>query len=166
MIYRFEGADQDPDLTVELALRDGRPQCTSVTITAKDGSRPVRTADLEDLAVDRLTARVYARQSLYAVDDPDTGVTSMTPIMDEREFWAAMKEVETALKAPRRGTTRASLEQVARIYAEYVDKGPAEILASCGPHADPAAMRSALTCSSVRLYTLKRNSTTSPSAMT
>jgi hypothetical protein len=48
----------------------------------------------------------------------------MTQVLDERELWRAISEVNEAVEAPRRGVTRLELEQVAKVYRENVHGSP------------------------------------------
>ena len=63
----------------------------------------------------------FAMQSTY---DPDANVTTSEPVEDERAFWDALSGVETAVKAPRRGVTRAEITKVAETYLKNADADP------------------------------------------
>jgi hypothetical protein len=121
-----DGANGEPDLEVRFEVRDGRPQCVAVLATAKPDGRQLRSSDLHVLALDAMTLSVFARLALESTYDPETNVTTMTPITDEREFWRAVNDVHTAVKAPHRGVTRAELEQVATVYRDNVDAKPVQ----------------------------------------
>ena len=82
------------------------------------------------LALDAMTLSVFARLALKSTYDAETNVTTMVPIMDEREFWRAVNDVDAAVKAPRRGVTRAELEQVANVYRHNVDAKPVQQVAA------------------------------------
>jgi hypothetical protein len=125
-----DGANGEPDLEVHFEVRDGRPQCVDVHATAKPDGRPLRTSDLHVLALDAMTLSVFARLALKSTYDAETNVTTMVPIMDEREFWRAVNDVDAAVKAPRRGVTRAELEQVANVYRHNVDAKPVQQVAA------------------------------------
>jgi hypothetical protein len=125
-----DGANGEPDLEVHFEVRDGRPQCVDVHATAKPDGRSLRTSDLHVLALDTMTLSVFARLALKSTYDPETNVTTMEPITDEREFWRAVNDVDAAVKAPRRGVTRAELEQVANVYRDNVDAKPVQQVAT------------------------------------
>jgi hypothetical protein len=120
--WKFEGNSGQPDGEVRFEVRDGRPQCVEVTLKAKPDGRGLRTSDLGQLMLDAMMTSVFANLSLRAVEDK--GVTEMTPVFNEADFWAALNEVETAVKAPKRGVTQSELEQVAGIYREHVADRP------------------------------------------
>lgn len=126
----FEGANGDPDAEVHFEVREGRPQCVEVSLKSKPNGRSVRTSDLGQLSLDAMTTSIYARSSQMAVYDPETNVTTMSPITDERAFWAAINATDAAVKAPRRGTTKAELEQVAKVYRDNVGGRPVEAVAA------------------------------------
>jgi hypothetical protein len=122
--FAIDGANGDPDLRVFLEVRDGRPQVVDVHVTAKPDGRSVRTSDLQLLSLDALTVSVFSRLAMRSTYDPERNITEMSPIADEREFWQAVNATDEAVKAPRRGSTRAELEQVAKVYRENVDHKP------------------------------------------
>jgi hypothetical protein len=125
-----DGANGEPDLEVHFEVRDGRPQCVDVHATAKPDGRPLRTSDLHVLALDAMTLSVFARLALKSTYDAETNVTTMVPIMDEREFWQTVNDVDAVVKAPRRGVTRAELEQVANVYRNNVEAKPVQQVAT------------------------------------
>lgn len=120
----IEGAKGDPDAVVRLEVRDGRPQVVDVRVTAKPDGRAVRTSDLQIMSLDALAISVFARLAMRSSYDPETNLTRLAPIADEREFWLAVNAADAAVKAPHRGSTRAELEQVAKIYQESVAHKP------------------------------------------
>jgi len=124
----LEGDKGDPDLAVRFQVVEGRPQCVEVRAEAKAGGRAVRTSDLHSLPLDAMTVSVFAQAALRSRYDPETNVTTSEPIADEREFWSAVNAADAAVKAPRRGTTRAELEQVADLYRQYVEGRPVETI--------------------------------------
>ena len=79
MTFTFTGAGLDPDFEALLVVREGRPQCVRITIDAKDDGRPLRTSDLDLWRIDLMVSSLFARESSRVVDDPKTGVTTMTP---------------------------------------------------------------------------------------
>lgn len=124
--WRFEGEKGDPNLKASFEYRDGRPQCVAVEVTASPDGRPVRTADLVSLEVDKMIVTAFTQFAMHSTFDPERNVTELTPVDldDEREFWAVINGVETAVKAPRRGVTQAELERVAEIYRREAQNDP------------------------------------------
>jgi hypothetical protein len=140
--FAIEGANGDPDLVVLLEVRDGRPQVVDVHASAKPDGRPLRTSDLQLLSLDALTISVFARLAMRSTYDPETNVTTMSPIGDEREFWQAINATDAAVKAPRRGSTRAELEQVATVYQANIGRRPvAAVMATLGYSSERTAAR-------------------------
>jgi hypothetical protein len=124
LVFEVEGDKGAPDLTVRFQVRDGRPECVEVHARASQDGRALRTSDLQLLQLDAMTTSVFAGAAMQSHHDPETNVTTMTPVMDERSLWAAVNDVDRAVKAPRRGTTRAELEQVAKVYRDNIKSSP------------------------------------------
>lgn len=124
----MEGDKGDPDLLVRFQVIEGRPQSVEVHAVMKPGGRAVRTSDLHSLSLDAMCVSVFASTAMRSTYDPVTNVTTSDSIHDEREFWAAVNAADLAVKAPRRGTTKAELEQVAKLYREHVEGRPVESL--------------------------------------
>lgn len=124
--WRFEGENGDPNLKASFEYREGRPQCVAVEVTASPDGRAVRTADLAVLEVDKMTVTAFTQFAMHSTFDPERNSTELTPVDldNEREFWAVINGVETAVKAPRRGVTQAELERVADIYRRDADRDP------------------------------------------
>ena len=140
--WHFEGDKGDPDVTVRLAVRDGRPQVIDAHFTAKPDGRQLRTSDLTLLSLDALAVQTFARFAERSHYDPETNTTELTPVTDERGFWAAVNDVDAAVKAPRRGVTAAELEQVARVYRDNVTGRPLEaVRVTLGYTSDRTAAR-------------------------
>lgn len=124
--WTVEGSKGSPDLRMRFEVREGRPQCVEVHVEAKPDGRPVRTSDLQVLSLDAATISVFSSLALRSSYDPETNVTTLEPIGSEREFWHAVNAADAAVKAPRRGTTRAELEQVAKVYRDNISGRPVE----------------------------------------
>lgn len=140
--FAVDGTNGDPDLVIRLEVRDGRPQVVDVRFQAKPGGRAIRTSDLQLLSLDALTVSVFARLAMRSSYDPETNLTESYPIADEREFWQAVNATDAAVKAPRRGSTRAELEQVAKVYEENIDHKPvAAVTAALGYGSERTAAR-------------------------
>lgn len=124
LTWKVEGDKGEPDLAVDFEVRNGRPECVGVRVSAKPGGRQVRTSDLQMLALDAITVSAFGRSALHSTYDPETNVTTMEPIGSEQEFWAAINAADAAVKAPHRGTTQAELEQVAKVYRDNLHGRP------------------------------------------
>ncbi len=122
--WHFEGDNGDPDLWAFFEYRDGRPQCVAVRVAASKHGRAVRTSDFQLLEVDKMTVTAFSRFAMRSSFDPETNVTTMEPVDDERDLWRVIDGVEEAIKAPRRGVTQAEIEKVAEIYLDNVRSDP------------------------------------------
>jgi predicted PP-loop superfamily ATPase len=99
----------------------------------KPNGRGLRTADLAALNLDALAVAVFSQlASTYRTsrDEPDT-VLLFRPA-DEAEARRLERDLHEARKAQRGTVTRAELEEVARIYREYVDSSPTQAVAALG----------------------------------
>jgi hypothetical protein len=104
-----------------------------VLISVKPNGRGLRTADLAALNLDALAVAVFSQlASTYRTsrDEPDT-VLLFRPA-DEAEARRLERDLHEARKAQRGTVTRAELEEVARIYREYVDSSPTQAVAALG----------------------------------
>jgi len=128
VVTELKGDRGNPDVTVQFEMRDGRPQVVGVYLVADAQGRQIRTSDLQSLPLDAMLVSVFTGVAMKSTYDPETNVTTSDPVTDEREFWAAVNAVDAAVKAPRRGTTKAELEQVAKLYREHVDGRPVEAI--------------------------------------
>jgi hypothetical protein len=126
LTFTVDGEKGEPDLEIRFEVRDGRPRCVEVKAMSKPDGRALRTSDLQVLSLDALTVSVFAQTSMHSSFDPENNVTVMTPITDERSFWSAVNNVDAALKAPKRGTTKAELEQVAKVYKDNIHGSPVQ----------------------------------------
>lgn len=122
--FDVTGDNGNPDLHVRFEVRDGRPECVEIRMTAKENGRGLRTSDAHVLTLDAMRIGVFADMAQQIAYDPETNTTTSSPITDEREFWRALNEVDSVVKAPQRGVTKAELEQVAKVYAENVQGSP------------------------------------------
>ncbi len=128
VVTELEGDNGNPDITIYFEVRDGRPQVVGVHLVADAQGRQIRTSDLQSLPLDIMVKSVFTGVAMKGTYDPETNVTTHEPVADEREFWAAVNAVDTAVKAPHRGTTKAELEQVAKLYREHLDDRPVQAI--------------------------------------
>src|SRR6266536_2767929 len=80
VVYSLEGEGGEPDLKMYFEVRDGRPECTGITITVKPGGRGIRTADLQVFNLDVMTANVF---TTVAVMRNRTNPFDGTPVPDD-----------------------------------------------------------------------------------
>lgn len=108
----FAGVKGSPDLVMIFEVRDGRPECTEITIKAKPKGRGIRTADTRMFNVDDLTVSVFAQLGNLGVHEESR----------QRQTLRDVHEARTA----RRGSSvsREELETVARIYRQHFDHAP------------------------------------------
>ena len=122
--WNFHGEKGDPDLHAVFAFRDGRPECVELSIKSSADGRQVRTTDLQELHVDKMVVSAFTRFAMRTEFDPETNVTKLSPVDDERELWDAINNVDNAVNAPRRGITPAEIRSVAETYRANVDGDP------------------------------------------
>lgn len=56
----FEGEGRSPDLVARFEIRDERPECVDIRVTAKPDGSPVTDADLRLFSLDNLARRAFA----------------------------------------------------------------------------------------------------------
>ncbi|WP_216211662.1 hypothetical protein [Amycolatopsis aidingensis] len=114
--WTVTGDKGTPDLRMEFAVRDGRPECTGFHVVASPQGRPVRTSDLAGLNVDVLVRDVFMEfADVVTEEDP---LSAETRPADEREMWQRRKVVEDA-QATGRGPSLEELQQVVAVYREH-----------------------------------------------
>lgn len=127
-VYVFEGDKGTPDATLMFEVRDGRPECISVTVEAKRDGRGIRAADLAMISIDTLVTNVFKQLSTLGVHDPE----------QQRRDRQSIEQV----RPTRRGTvTRAELEEVARVYRKNVTSSPTRAVALACGYTDRTAAR-------------------------
>jgi hypothetical protein len=124
-VYTHVGEGGEPDMKVHFEIRDGRPECTGIVISVKRNGRGLRTADLAALNLDALAVAVFTGlASTYRTSPDEPDAMLLFRPADEAEARRLERDVHEA-RAARRGTvTRAELEEVARIYREYLEASP------------------------------------------
>ena len=68
------GAPDQPTLDMDLAVVDGVPQCRSLTIASKPGSREVRTLDVRAVALEDWVEHFFSEVPLQVDEQGDDGV--------------------------------------------------------------------------------------------
>ncbi len=132
----FESTDGDPSLTMRLEVRDDRPQCRSLCITARDDGREVSPLDIAAVDLPTWVESLFTAESVPAFRD-ENGVIwlgredlhSAGPAGDEA-WRKAMKPIREARR--RRGPRKlddAHYRKVAEVYREHVDRSPTKAVA-------------------------------------
>lgn len=121
------GADDLPDLMAQVALVDGAPVITQLSITSKPHGMAVRDSHLDGLSMDKL-ARTTLLEMAIRIERTEDGV-KLGHIEDQTsDMWAVVDAFDHAQKS-RRGPSSALLQQVADIYRAHVDQSPARAVA-------------------------------------
>lgn len=120
------GHDREPDGVAEFEIRDGRPECVQITITAKPDGRAIRSSDVQPLGrVDELITSAFggAAREVAEEEQDDLGRTwRKTAHHDATAAWSAQKVVADRRRT--RANTPEELAEVARIYRENIDGAP------------------------------------------
>jgi hypothetical protein len=122
--YIFTGEKGAPDATLTFEIRDGRPECTEISIKTKPDGRGIRSADLAMVHLDNLTTAVFAQ---FAEGQPSSRLFSGP--QDEETYYRAERDISEARSARRGAVTSAELEDVARIYRDHITASPTRAVA-------------------------------------
>jgi hypothetical protein len=131
--FEVSGSGGAPDALVRFEIRDGRPECTEITVKASPSGRGIRSADMGLFNIDNLVTNVFAELGRRLRPNPAAPWEHIAdyPVTDERERWSIKGDVATARTATRRGRPSAEeLERVAEIYREHVGGAPTQAVAA------------------------------------
>jgi hypothetical protein len=118
------GFDDRPDLEVTFDVLDGRLQCRKVTLTARDDVE-VQRRHLDAFSIDGLRETVARNWSMpVTVTEGEVVVT----LMDLPSTAADSEEARRNLRATRRRSDTAHLENVAKVYLG-ADRAPTQAVA-------------------------------------
>ena len=123
----LRGDRGQPDLTATFAVVNGRPECLSITATAKPRGRGLRTADLALLNVDTMATVAFGHFADPVRDGTDIDGSAMvmpTAEVSERESWAMHRDLVESRSRGRRGPSQRELEEVAEVYRDNVASNP------------------------------------------
>jgi hypothetical protein len=137
-VYAHDGDAGEPDLEVTFEVRDGRPECVDFHVRAKPDGRGIRTVDLQMVTnLDAMAA------NLYAAVAPVPGGSALNWMwrQDEENAARAQRAVYEARKARRGTVTRATLEEVAKVYREHLDASPTRAVSLLLGYSDRTAAR-------------------------
>ena len=107
----FEGVKGSPDATVVFEVRNGRPECVSITVRAKKNGRGIATSDLSLIRVDDLTVDIFTTAGNFGVQDEAR----------QRQTHRDVYEARLSRRSP---VSRDELKQVAKVYREHLDGSP------------------------------------------
>jgi hypothetical protein len=113
-------------------VNDVRPEVIGIHIAAKPNGRGITTADLRSFALDELTTDVFT-----VVGTPHVP-PFRTPADDYRHIGRTVRE---ARSKSRGRVTRAELEEVARVYREFVGSTPTRAVQLAGNYSERTAAR-------------------------
>jgi hypothetical protein len=112
-----EGLKGAPDLTIEFAVREGRPEVVGFHLVAKPTGRGIRTADLHGFtSLDRLAFNAFIQ---------NTRRPGGVWFFDEAEYHRARRDIQDAQARPG-SPSEAELEAVAHAYLAAGQDKPTE----------------------------------------
>ncbi len=121
----LEGENGHPDLVMTFEVRDGRPECVDIRIKSKPEGRGIKQADLRGFVLDELSEIVFARFASRVAHVADDGTwLAEGPLWEEREQWAARRDVAEARQSQRQPPSLSELQRVADIYKEHQGNKP------------------------------------------
>ena len=146
------GSDErdGPMVTATFEVRDGRPECVHLAVTARPGGRGIRLRDLDMFTLDGLMESTFAKYAIPADDasgpeggrgsasdeqrflgpaeKPDVGryETAEEVAHQARVRQAAQRDLAAARARRRRPSRQEELERVAEVYSEHIEGHPAE----------------------------------------
>lgn len=113
-----------PHLTAELEVRNGRPECVGLKVTARPNGRGIRLRDLDVFSIDGAVRDAFEG---FAVRPDETGGGPLGG-RDQAERFEIRRDLDQA--QVRSGPPRAELERVAQVYREHVEhRNPTETVA-------------------------------------
>jgi hypothetical protein len=113
-------------------VKDVRPEVIGIHISAKPNGRGITTADLRSLALDDLTTDVFTV----------VGTPRVPPFRTPEEDYRHMgRTVREARSRSRGKVTRAELEEVAKVYREFVGSTPTRAVQLAGSYSERTAAR-------------------------
>jgi hypothetical protein len=127
MRLTMDGYNGAPDLRMLFELRDERPECVEVTVTAKPEGRGIAASDFQVLQrrLGMLAAEAFAQVAAKPFyRQRDGQFAGVFGSLDEDRYQRVVRDLYEARSARRGSVTRAELEDVARIYREHVDVSP------------------------------------------
>jgi hypothetical protein len=142
--FEVTGQDGAPDALVRFEVRDGRPECTEITVKTKPDGRGIRSADMALFNIDALAANVFAEVAMRLEPNPSApdreSVATRQPPSD-REYWAMRGDIESSRASRRGAPSRSELEKVARIYREHLSSAPVQALMALEGYTEGTARR-------------------------
>jgi len=111
---------------MELEVVKGVPQCRSLTISAKSGSREVRTLDLRAVELENWIEWLFSLAASVVVDESADGSVTAIQTFDEDVTRQTARAIQQARSMARRKITPAFLDAVATVYRDNADERPVE----------------------------------------
>jgi hypothetical protein len=123
--WGHNGDNGHPDVVMRFEVRDGRPECVGIVITAKPDGRGIQTSDLEDLRIDPRAQQAF-RHHAFPITDDQVNVQRLAADMapTDPDYATVDKSVHEARHGQRKPVARAELETVARVYRTHVAGNP------------------------------------------
>jgi hypothetical protein len=125
-----------PNVTARFEVRDGRPECVQLTVTAMPGGRGIRLRDLEVFTLDATVEAAFARFGIRPDDPPATlerpDASRELTAAEVAQLEQLRRTTRGEVKAARRGRPRTPVDQLARaaeVYREHIDGQPTKAVA-------------------------------------
>jgi hypothetical protein len=131
MRLTMEGYNGAPDLKMLFEIREERPECIEISVTAKSGGRGIAASDLQVLQrrLGMLAAEAFAQVAAKPFyRQRDGQFAGVYGSIDEDGYQRVVRDLYEARSARRGSVTRGELEDVARIYREHVDASPTQVV--------------------------------------
>lgn len=134
------GAKGGPDLAMVFEMRDGRPECVDIHISAKPRGRGIRNADLAVFNIDTMAEGAFLRHAMEVQELP-SGAVAMTPLSSENQRRDAHKDVYEARRRTRGVVSEEELQQVADIYRSHLGAAPVQAVTTLLGYSERTAAR-------------------------
>jgi hypothetical protein len=129
VIMDFAGDNGHPDWTAHFRVVDGRPECLEMKVTAKEGGRGIRTADINTFNIDNLAIYAFSQVGGPAEsDDPNERHRLFPAELDDQQMWEVVGDVTDARRERRGGVSTAELQEVADIYLAHINGKPSAVV--------------------------------------
>jgi hypothetical protein len=127
----YERGHGIPDLTLQIEVRDGVPQCRQATLQSTEDGREVLASDLRGVKLEEFieAAAVRVGMDLTEQRQPDGVVTVIEPITTEKELRGTLAQIRAVRHEAKRRVTPELLQQVADVYRDNVDNNPTDAVA-------------------------------------
>lgn len=136
----FPGTPEQPMLHMFIEVIDAVPQCTEITLEAREGGAAVRLRDLQNIPLEtwiETFVGIFAAQVVG--EDEKTGEVTAIERRDDDALRGGVKAVATARAGSRRAMTADRKQRVAHIYNDQPSGGLEAVAVEFGVSRSTAA---------------------------